>query len=289
MLLTELFIIYADKRLRGCSPNTLRLYKHSIAAYSKTLGREATLEDLTDDNLHRHMWRLVDEGRSRATANKDCAQIGAMWRFANRNGMVTNWPNVKLLQEPERVPMAWLPHEVDRLLKSIEKEPGFVCGVPARLWWHCLVSVLMETGERIKPIREMARTALSGDYLLIQAELRKRMTRDKMYKLTPETASELHRMLTLHGEEKLFPWDRSETYIYKRYTDILKRAHLSHDSKSKFHALRRWTASVVKRMGGDPTAALDHASARTTKRYLDVRICGQEPTSDFIARYRKNG
>jgi hypothetical protein len=147
----------------------------------------------------------------------------------------------------------------------------------------------METGERIKPIREMNRTSLSGDYLLIQAELRKKMTRDKMYKLSPETAEQIRLMLTMHNEEKLFPWDRSETYIYKRYTDILKRAQLSHDSKSKFHALRRWTASVVKRMGGDPTAALDHASTRTTKRYLDPRLCGDIPTSDYILRYRKNG
>ena len=189
MRLNELFAIYADKRLRGCSPNTLRLYKHSIAAFEKTLGRSATLEDLTDDNLQNHMWRLVDEGRSRATANKDCAQIGAMWRFANRNGMVSNWPNVKLLQEPERVPMGWLPHEMDRIFASIEKEPGKIFSIPAKLWWKCLVSVLLETGERIKPIRTIERTAISGEWILIPAENRKRQTRDKQYKITPETAA----------------------------------------------------------------------------------------------------
>jgi site-specific recombinase XerD len=289
MTLNELFEIYVSKRLRGCSHNTIRLYKHSIAAYCKTLEREATLGDLTDDNLQKHMWRLVDEGRSRATANKDCAQIGAMWRFANRNGMVTNWPNVKLLQEPERVPMAWLPHEMDRIFTAIQKEPGFVCKVPARLWWHCLISVLLETGERIGPMRQLSRHAISGEYLLVPAEFRKRGTRDKLFKLLPETAAEVHRMLTLHGDGKLFPWDRSETYIYKRYTGILKRANLSHDSKSKFHRWRATCGSIVKAMGGDPTAALDHASTRTTKRYLDVRICGQESTSDFIRRYRNNG
>jgi site-specific recombinase XerD len=289
MKLLELFEIYTAKRLRGCSPNTLRLYRHSIAAYEKTLGRDATLEDLTDDNLHRHMWRLVDEGRSKATANKDCAQIGAMWRFANRNGLVTNWPNVKLLNEPERVPMGWLSHEIDALYASIEREPGYVLGIPARLWWKCLVSVLLETGERIGPMRKLARTAISGQFLLVPAEFRKRGTRDKLYKLTAKTAQELIELIGYHKDEKLFPWDRTETYVYKRYCDILKRAGLSHDDKSKFHKLRKTCCSIVKLMGGDPTSAMDHASTRTTKRYLDPRIVGETPTSDYIDRYRKGG
>ena len=289
MKLTELFEIYAAKRLRGCSHNTIRLYKHSIAAYSKTLGRDATLDDLTDDNLQRHMWRLVDDGRSKATANKDCAQIGAMWRFANRNNLVTNWPNVKLLNEPERVPMAWLPHEMDGIFASIEKEPGYVFEVPARLWWKCLLSVLLETGERIGPMKQLERTALAGEFLMIPAEYRKRGTRDKLYKLTSETAGDLQRMIAMHTKEKMFPWDRSETYIYKRYTDILKRARLSHDAKSKFHRIRKLSCSIVKLMGGDATAAMDHASTRTTKRYLDPRIVGETPTSDYIKRYRKGG
>lgn len=197
---------YSEKRLKGCSANTLRLYRHSIKSFEKTLGRPATTDDLTDDNMHKHMWRLVDEGRSRATANKDCAQIGAMWRFANRNGIVSNWPNTRLLQEPERVPMAWLPDEIDRLFDAIEREPGFVCGVPARLWWKCLVNVLLETGERIKPIRELERTAVSGEYIKVRAELRKRMTRDKMYKLTKSTAADVQQILSLHREPRLFPW-----------------------------------------------------------------------------------
>lgn len=51
MKLTQLFDLYARKRLRVASPNTHRLYRHSIAAFEVTLKREATTLDLIDDNL----------------------------------------------------------------------------------------------------------------------------------------------------------------------------------------------------------------------------------------------
>lgn len=289
MTLNELFEIYVAKRLRGCSSNTIRLYKHSIAAFTKSLGHETTLNELTDENIQRHMWRLVDEGRSRATANKDCAQLCAIWRFANRNNLISSWPSVRKLQEPERVPLGWLPHEIDKIFESIDREPGRVSTAPAKLWWKCLLLVLIDTGERIGPMRKLPRTSLAGQYLLIPAELRKRGTRDKLYKLSAKTAVLLADLLSTHNEPMLFPWDRCETYLYNRYTGILTRAGLSHDSKSKFHRLRKTTASIVKRMGGDAQAAMDHSSARTTRAYLDPRIVGEIPTSEFIERYRKQG
>lgn len=289
MKLKELFDLYCEKRLRGCSARTVTLYRHSIEAFERTVGQPATIDDLTDDNLYRHMHDRVDAGLSRATANKDHAQITAIWRWASQSKLVSTWPSVRKLQEPERIPLGWTPDELDRIFDSIDRHPGKVFGAPASLWWRCLISVLIDTGERIGPMRSIKRECLQGEHLLVSAELRKKNTRDKLYKLSPETIISLRQLLKLHNQPVIFPWDRSETYIYYSYNLILKRAMLSHDARSKFHRIRRSVASAIKSLGGDPTAALDHASPRTTRRYIDPRIAGDTPTSDYMRRYRNQG
>jgi integrase len=281
MTLEELLTIYIAKRLKSGSPNTIRLYHHSIKSFGKSLCKTPELADLTDDNIERHMWALVNAGGSPSSANKDHGQLTALWRFASHNRIMDTWPNVRPLKEVERVPLGWMPEELDRLYNAIEREGGFIGTTPARLWWKCLVNVLLETGERIGAVRPLLVEHIQGDYLVIPAHLRKGKTRDKLYALSKETLADLRQMISVSRSENLFPWDRCDSYIYNRY-----KAILSTDRRSAFHRLRRSTASIVKKFGGDPTAALDHASPRTTKRYLDARIIGETPTSDFIRRYR---
>jgi len=287
MLLDELFLIYIRKRLRMRSANTVRLYKHSIKAFEVTLGRKATTDDLTDDHVEHHMARVVESGLSVASANKDLWQLGAIWRFGNRNRLVDTWPNVQLYPEPERIPIAWLPSEIDRLFASVEEEDGSISGAPASLWWKSLLSVLLDTGERIGAIMRCERSNLQGHHLLVPAEKRKGKTRDKLFELSNDTTHVLSALTLAHRYSLLFPWDKHQTYIYVRYKRILQRAGLPADSKSKFHKLRRSVASAVKSQGGDATAALDHASSTTTKAYLDPRIVQQAATHSFVANWRK--
>jgi integrase len=282
MTLLELFEIYSRKRLKTCSPHTLRLYRHSIKAFSATLGKTAEIADLTDDNLEDHMHRIVRSGLSIASANKDYAQISAIWRFAHRNGFTTVWPNVKPFHEPEKVPLGWLTHEVDQLFNTIDRLDYKISSVPARLWWRVLLSILLDTGERIGAIRQLTRANVHGDYIVVPAEIRKRQTREKLYKLSPRTATDLSTLLALHRYDLIFPWDRSETYIYYRYTAILKSAGLASCGKSKFHRIRRTVASAVANQGGNATTAMDHANARTTTRYLDPRIVGGTSTATLV-------
>lgn len=288
MKLIELFDLYTRKRLRVASPHTIRLYKHSIAAFEATLQREATTADLIDDNLDSHMARLVQSGLAVATANKDYAQLTAIWRFGNRNRLVETWPNVLPYPEPERVPLGWMPDELDRLFAAIIQTEGSIAGAPASLWWKTLLLTLLDTGERIGAIRKLRRDAIYGDCILVPAQYRKGRTRDKLFELSAPTMASLKLLITLHRRDELFPWDRSDTYIYARYKAILSRANLSVDSRSKFHRLRRTVCSAVANQGGDATAAMDHASSKTTKRYLDPRIVGAVSTAKFVSDWRRN-
>lgn len=287
MTLEELFDFYCRKRLRAGSPDTIRLYKHSIKAFEKSLGRPATVSDFTDDNLEDHMWKIVNSGLSVPSANKDYCQLSAMWRFAHRNRLVETWPNVRPIPEPERVPLGWTQDELDRLFAAIDQTEGSIGGAPARIWWRTLINLVLDTGERIGGVRDLTRAHLHGDYILVPSKYRKRKTRDKLYKLSQWTKDDISLLLTLHRSEEIFPWTWSKTYIYDRYEKILKKAQLPADSRSKFHRIRRTVASAVANQGGNPSTALDHSSPKTTKLYLDPRIVQEVATSTLVAKWRE--
>ncbi len=287
MYLIELLDLYAKKRLRLGSHHTIRLYKHSIAAFEKTLGHRATLADFNDDAVENHLYAVVQRGLSIASSNKDFAQLTALWRFAHRNRLVEVWPNVRPLKEPERVPVGWMQQDLEAIFRAISTLDYDVAGVPASLWWKALVSVLLDSGERVGAIRQLQRKNILGDHILIPAEHRKGQTRDKLYQLMPETAAMLRQICKRHCEERVFVWDRCETYIYRRYSEILAKAKLPDGPKRKLHAFRRTCGSAVKAQGGDPTQALDHSSPRTTKKYLDPRITDETPTCQLVSQWRQ--
>ncbi len=274
MLLTELLDLYIAKRLKSGSENTIRLYKHSIASFAKSIGKIPELSDLTDEAIERHMWGIVNRGGAPESANKDRGQLIALWNFAAKRGIVSTWPDNRPLNEPEKVPLGWLPDELARLLKACEDQPGTIGDCRASLWWVCMVRVLLETGERIGAIRWLTKSALQDNWLLVPAHLRKGKRRDRLYTLQSETIEKLRDLIKENRSNKsLFPWDRCETYLYNRFNKILEAANLPTDRRSKFHRLRRTVASAVAREGGDATAALDHASPRTTKKISRPSHC----------------
>jgi integrase len=201
--------------------------------------------------------------------------------------MVDLWPNVKPLKEPERIPVGWLPSDLDALFSAIAKLDYEIGNVPARLWWTAFLLVLLETGERCGAIRKLTKENVRHNHVFIPAENRKGKTRDRLYPLMPDTAELVRQVCKLHSEPIVFVWDRSETYIYRRYSEILEKAGLPDGPKSKLHIFRRTCASAVKSLGGDPTLALDHASPRTTKRYLDPRITLETPTCKLVDEWRR--
>ena len=288
MTLLELLGLYAAKRLRGGSPNTLRLYKHTIRSYSKTLGRDATLDDLDSDAIESHMWRLVNAGGSPASANKDRGQLICLWKWAFERRIVATLPDVQAMKEPEQMPFGWLPEEVERLLDACARERQPYGEIPGDVWFTALIHVLLDTGERVGAIRQLDRSCLQGRFLLVPAALRKGRTRDRLYPLEPVTLQAIKQLLSHHKQPTLFHDSYSQTYLYARFNKILDRAKLPRDRRSKFHRLRRTVASAVARAGGDPTAALDHASPRTTKKYLDPRIVGGVEVSQILANYLKD-
>lgn len=276
--------VYKPLKLRGKSPETARLYRLSIRSFSRTLGRPAELSDFTDESVSRHLQRLADDLRAAATINKDRSQLLAIWRFAAQRKLVEVWPNVPEEIEPQRTPMAWLPEEIDKLMASAARQKGFVGNVPAADYWSALLSVILDTGERIGAVISTEWARLSGEWLVIPAEVRKGKRRDRAYKLSQESI-ELLSKIRKYRTKYIFEWPKNKCYIWTVLGKILDQAGLPSDRRSKFHRLRRTVASACAAAGMDPQRAMDHRDWRTTELYLDSRIIGTPQSFEAVRSY----
>ena len=276
---------YRPLRLRGRSPETSRLYRISIRHFDETMGRDAVLTDLTNENINRHLQRIRDKGRAPATVNKDLSQLGAIWRFASRHGHVGNWPEVRKEIEPKRVPMAWTPQEVRQLLATIEAMAGMLGNVAERSFWGAIVRLCLDTGERIGAVRVAQWDWLNDDWLIVPAESRKGKTRDRAYQLSPHTMELLGELRKAAIGSTIFYFPREPGYLWRRLAHIQAKAGLPVDRRSKWHRMRRTVATAVHASGGDAQAAMDHSSRKTTDSYIDPRATKTVANSSVVTDY----
>lgn len=281
------YTYFAPLCLRSRSERTKDLYQTTLRNLAKFLGRQARLSDLKDDTINRYLAWFRGLGRAAPSVNKERANVLAMWRFACRKGFVKLWPDVPAEVEPKRVPMAWLDHEVKALFASCDKEPGMLCGVPAKLWWRGLLLLIWDSGERIGAVTGLEWPAidLKAGWVIVNAELRKGKRADRSYRLAADTCAVLKDIKAHNRQQKVFPWPYTPHYLWHKYEKILERAGLPTDRRSKFHRVRRSVASYYEKAGGDATQLLDHTDRKVTvKSYLDPRIIGQKQAADVLFR-----
>lgn len=152
-------------------------------------------------------------------------------------------------------------------------------------WWTAIHLVLFDTAERIGAAigLKWSDIDLSGRWLHVRAETRKGRTRDRVMRLHPETVRALKKIRDPE-RESVFPWPWDPGSLWMMYGQLLVRAGLPADRKSKFHRMRKSVASHYKAAGGNPQDLLDHSSWKVTKTYLDPRIAKQPQVSDVLFR-----
>jgi len=276
--------LYKPLRLAGCSYTGLRHHRETISQFARFLGKTPTLDHFDDVTVAGFLdW--VSDGRSASTANSYIDRLLAQWRFYNRRGLISRWPEVRQLNVPERIPLAWLREEMARLWVACEAQTGTISGVEAAGWWlgiHCCIA---DSAERVGAILrlEWRDIDLDNRWITIRAESRKGKTRDRMHQLHVTTVAVLAR-IKVPTRKLVFPWEGCSTGIWHQYESVLKAAGLPIDRRSKFHRMRRTVASYFAAAGGDPTKLLDHSDPRVTKAYLDLRIVQTPQASDLVWR-----
>jgi len=274
MNLTDFFRdFYIPLRLVGRSPRTLTLYDYSIRLFGDSLKRPATLDDLDDLTVSRHLQRLHKQGYSPHSINKERDQLLAIWRLAARKKLVDEFPEVQRLPAPRKIPQAWTLDELGRLIHAAENQRGDYCGIAAGLWWAARIVFCYATGERTTAVGLAEWSHLRGSVIEFPPQNRKGGQKTNIVVL-PNYAMRRLEKIRKPSRSLLFPWPRSETYLYYIFSKICKRAGLSDDGQHKFHCLRRTHATQLKIAGGDPSASLGHSNPATTARYIDTRQTG---------------
>lgn len=270
-LTTFLETVYVPLRLRGRSPESVRLLRHAITQFSRWLDRPATLDDL-DDLVVSQWLAAMAAKKSPNSVARERSGILSLWNLAQGRGLVKLRPTVAPELIPQTTPRAFTADELGRLADSAAESRGWVGPVSAPVFFRALIAVGLETGERINAILHTPRHCWNRPTLTVPAAIRKGRRQERVYELSPE-ACELVDAVTQHDGPTVFWWTASGTALRKRWKVITRRAGLGDGREVQFHALRRSTASHLAAAGLDATAFLGHSSDRITRRsYLDPRV-----------------
>ena len=263
--------VYVPLRLRGRSPESVRLLRHAITQFSRFLGRTAVLEDL--DDLVVSQWLTAMAGKkSPNSVARERSGILALWNLAQGRGLVKLRPTVAPELIPQTTPRAFTADELARLAAAAKLSYGWVGPVPARVFFPALIAVGLETGERINAILSTPKHCWNRPTLTVPATIRKGGRQERIYELSPE-ACDLVDAVSNHSGPTVFWWVASDTALRKRWKTITRRAGLGDGREVQFHALRRSTASHLAAAGLDATTYLGHSTDRITRRsYLDPRV-----------------
>lgn len=278
---------YKPQRLAGKSPETSRLYRISVRHFSRWLGRPALLSDLTDERVGAFSEHRVEVCKSRNTAQKDVTQILCMWRYATLRQLGPPAPIVREPDGSKPVPDAWTEQELDQLIRHIRTlSAPMPNGTPARLFWEALLSLVLDTGERITACLNIKSHQLDGDgWLFIPPDDRKGRKEGKRFKLSQNTREVLEKLRPYQSGDSVLEWPYCRTYIWAKYGRVLDGAGLPNKRRTKFHKMRRTCATYYEAAGGDATKLLGHSNRIVTDAYIDQRFVTTPQPADINPKF----
>lgn len=282
--LRALAALYVDRKLFAASQTTISHYETAIRILERLVKREPIVSDLTEENVIGVMRLTMRAGRVPQTANAYRAKLVALWNFACRRGLLKEWPDLKKLNEPRKIPFVWMPGQMELIFAAVKRQTWCIGDVPAPDWFTAFLLTMWDTTERLGALLQVRPCDLQGNWLVIPAEFRKWKREDKAHRLGSDTMDALQRIIA-PGRPRIFPWPYSLSTLFARYRAILKEAGLATSRKAMFHAVRRTVASYYQQAGGDASQLLGHADPRTTREsYLSPLIVQVAQVSDLLPR-----
>lgn len=273
--------------LRGLKEKSVNLYGMLWDRLDAFLGREGTVGDLDDLVMSRYLkWRAETPGwkgrlPSPATVRKDRVMIQAVWTYAARKKLVSEFPELPKVKVPKRLPIgrAYTADDVAKLIRRCRHRIGRTGGLPSGWWWATLLYTIYCTGERFEAATSLrwAQVDLERCRVVFLGSTRKGGTRDIERAITPDLA----KMLALHRREPadlVWPWDRRGRSQWASLKVLCRSAGVQYRG---FHGLRRTAASYAALAGGAAAATqlLDHSDPALQRVYVDPLICPTEGNS----------
>lgn len=287
--LLERFLSNPAIRLRVRKQSTIEHYHRSVRQFQAAIGRVVLADELSIDLLAEFAASTLDQGHCEATANQRCKQIHSLWEWAARERLVDKFPPRFKVDEPERLPTAWRPDELQTIFEASAELPGWIGPHDASTWATGLHRWLLDTGERAEATLCITPSMIDFDRQTarIPAQIRKGGRKAMVYKLTQPTCDVL-RTLCRKPDEPIFtqPWKHRSSF-YHWYRSFIEGAGLHYEKhKSGPHKMRITVLTMVEASGGNATDFARHSSRRVTEAYIDRELLlahqkGVWPRDDF--------
>jgi integrase len=263
-----------------CARLLTEFHGHSIALHSLSVA--IILPWLKD---------LTDRGKSATTVNSYRGSIITLWRAAaarNRAPAAPNKLEIPKRRVPRRNPLAWTPQELELLLEACERLTGQYRGgqnISLRDFWTSLILFLYETGARIGAAVAVTPVDINlEDRVVILEVLAAKTKTEQRISFSEQTATAIRRIYD-PKRATVWPSGRYRKGLYARLKQMLKKLGLTHDRRSKFHRIRRTTATQTALHGTLEMAQrqLGHTSLKMTlDAYIDPRALRPVQAVDVI-------
>lgn len=291
MRLDQLCEHYRDSRIE-LRDNSYEQIQVAVRLFSRWLGREADVSDLTKANLIAWLRHLSQAGRAGRTVNGKRAHLLSLWNFAADEGLLDPPPRrVPRATEECKAPRAWLTADVDEMLAVAPSATS------RRGWagpeWTALILLLWDTALRISTALRLKPSHLEIDadgvgWINTPGAIQKgkRATRHRLHADTLQAIRDMRAATTLDTADALLPWPYPLRDVQRHFSEqILEPAGLLRPGVPKFHGFRRASYSYVAASLGIERAST-HAAHRSnlSRAYADPRIVEQGNVLDVLPR-----
>ena len=282
--------------LKNLSPRSVAMYESTLDRFSDFLGHEPTVDDLDDLTAAKFLrWRsstVHDQRRgiiSPASLAKDSAHLRSLWtwlakkRWKRSDGELIEFPDFARPRVPRPVPKAYKADELAKLVAAARHRKGLIAGKPAAWYWTTKLQAMFQTGERIGAVMQLrwSEVDLERHTLTFLAATRK----GHRETITRAISPGLSKMLAAQQgppEARVWPWldDREMLSCYASLRVLCRCAGVPY---KPFHAIRKSTASYLKKAGVSAKKQLGHSSEEMAENhYYDEEITGRESNLDYL-------
>jgi len=251
----------------NCSDGQADQIGYAITAIERWHGGTLRVADLSEPLL-RGFLAAYSRTVSPATANSKRGHLLALWQCAWEEGLLAEPPRrakVQRITEPQRVPEAWTPAEMARILAACD-------GTDRSAWWRSILLTAYDTGERRGALLAVSPADVDCDHQWIVFRATK-TKRQRWAQLSQQAADAVAAILN-PTSDRVWLWHGHLRECDRELSRILERAGVRYgrDAGGVWHKFRRTSGTLVEQAGGDGARHLGNSRAVFERCYRDPRF-----------------
>lgn len=255
-------------------------HERTVLLLSEFLGRDALVEDITDETLAQ-FWRWRSETVSPNTVNSEGLGLLAFAKWLARKHLIES-PDVRPPDRVRRRPRALSAEAMDRLVRAAYRHRIVIKGVPGDVIFLALLLVMYQTAERIGAVKliEWEDVDLVAGWIRFPAENRKRGQVEIVRAINNQCIDALQKLREAADGPPIGVFRRS--LFYPHWHGLIGTAGL--EDWVTPHVIRKSAASHLPTLE-DARELLGHSSSSVTAmNYRDERVNDEKRVLDKLPK-----